>query len=64
MSYSVIEDVFGISKESAYKFFNKTIRLIVTFFYDEYVTLPVTDSEWEMELRGFIENYGFPCFEA
>ena len=26
--------------------------------------MPRTDDEWEEELRGFIENYGFPCVGA
>ena len=64
VTYSVIEDVFGISKESGCHFFNKVVRLIVSNFYDEYVKLPDTDEEWETEIRGFIENYGFPCVGA
>ena len=30
----------------------------------EYVKLPETDDEWEAEVRGFIENYGFPALGA
>ena len=30
VTYTVLEDVFGISKESGCVFFNKVIRLIVT----------------------------------
>ena len=61
VTYTVLEDVFGISKESGCVFFNKVIRLIVAFFYDEYVKLPETDEQWEVEVWGFIENYGFPA---
>ena len=32
--------------------------------YDEYVHLPSTEEEWEEILRGFIENYEFPCVAA
>ena len=68
MSYSVLEDVFGVSRESACitscKFFNNVTRLIVAEFYDAFVKLPETDEEWEAELRGFIKNYGFPCVGA
>ena len=64
VTYNVLEDVFGISKEAGCSFFNKTVRLIVSHFYDEYVKLPETDEEWESELRGFIENYGFPTVGA
>ena len=60
VTYTVLEDIFGISKEAGCKFFNKTVRLIITHFYDEYVKLPETDEEREAEMRGFIENYGFP----
>ena len=50
VTYTVLEDVFGISKESGCVFFNKVIRLIVAFFYDEYVKLPETDEQWEVEV--------------
>ena len=26
--------------------------------------MPETDDEWEAEVRGFLENYEFPCFGA
>ena len=41
--------------------FSKVIHLIVAYFYDEYVKLPETDEQWEVEVRGFLENYGFPA---
>ena len=55
---------FGVSRESACKFFNNVTRLIVAECYNAFVKLPETDEEWEAELRGFIENYGFPCVGA
>ena len=61
---TVLEDVFGISKESGCVFFNKVIRLIVAYFYNEYVKLPETGEQWEVEIRRFIENYGFPAVGA
>ena len=64
VTYTVLADVFGISKESECVFLNKVIRLTVAFFYDEYVKLPETDEEWEVEVCGFIENYGFPAVGA
>ena len=64
VTYTVLEDVLGISKESGCVFFNKVIRLIVAYFYDEYVKLPETDEQWEVEVRGFIGNYGFPAVGA
>ena len=45
VTYTVLEDVFGISKDSGCVFFNKVIRLIVTYFYNEYVKLPETDGQ-------------------
>ena len=50
VTYTVLAEVFGISKESGCVFFNKVIRLIVAFFYDEYVKLPETDEQWEVEV--------------
>ena len=50
VTYTVLEDVLGISKESGCVFFNKVIRLIVAYFYDEYVKLPETDEQWEVEI--------------
>ena len=44
--------------------FNEVCRVLVAKFYDRYVYLPRTDDEWEAELRGFLENYGFPCVGA
>ena len=64
VTYTVLEDVFGISKESECVFFNKVIRLIVAYFYDKYVKLPETDEQWEVEVHGFIEIYGFPAVGA
>ena len=59
VTYTVLEDVFGISKESGCVFFSKVIRLIVAYFYDKHVNFPETDQQWEVEVRGFIENYSF-----
>ena len=55
VTYTVLEDVFGISKESGCMFFNKVIRLIVAYIYDEYVKLPETDDEWEAEDRDLLK---------
>ena len=59
VTYTIFEDVFGISKELGCVFFNKVIRLIVAYFYEEYVKLPETDEQWEVEVCGFIENCSF-----
>ena len=64
VSFHTIGDLFGISKELACTIFNKTSRAIVFHLYDEFVKLPTTEDEWQEELKGFIENYGFPCVAA
>ena len=64
VTYTVLEDVFGISEELGCIFFNKVIRLIVAYFYDKYVKLPETDEQWEVEVCRFTENYGFPAVVA
>ena len=60
-SFITAGDLFGIAPCTACKIFNEVIRLIVLVFYDEYVTLPFTEQEWEAELTAFLEDYGFPC---
>ena len=62
--YTILDDVFGISKESGCIFFNKVIRLIVAYFYNKYVKLPETDKHWKVEVRRFIENCSFPAVGA
>ena len=37
---------------------------MVVSLYDRYVRLPTTDEEWQNEIRGFLENYEFPCVGA
>ena len=53
-----------LKSQSGCILFNKIVRLIVASFYDEYVRLPETNEAWEAEVRGFMENYGFPCVGA
>ena len=64
VSFDTIGDLFGISKELACTIFNKTSRAIVYHLYDEFVKLPATEDEWQEEMKGFLENYGFPCSAA
>ena len=63
-SYNTAGDLFGVASCTACKIFNEVIRLIVLVFYDEYVTLPATEQEWEAELTAFLKDYGFPCVGA
>ena len=44
--------------------FTKVIRVLINEMYDEFVRMPQTDDEWKTELKGFIENYEFPCIGA
>ena len=32
--------------------------------YDRYVCFPTADEEWQNEIRGFLDNYEFPCVGA
>ena len=63
-TYSTLPDLFGVSVSAASKFFNKICRLMVVSLYDRYVRLSTTGKEWQNEIRGFLENYEFPCVGA
>ena len=63
-TFTVLEDLFGESLENCCVIFNKVCRVLVSKMYGQYVKLPETDDEWEMELKGFLENYEFPCIGA
>ena len=38
--------------------------MIVANIYDTHIKLPPTYSEWEAEIRGYLENYEFSCIGA
>ena len=61
-TYSTLSDLFGVYVSAAGKFFIKICRLMIP--YDRYVRLPTTNEEWQNEIRGFLENYEFPCVGA
>ena len=63
-TYLTLSDLFGLSVSEANKVFNKVCRVLVAKFYDRFIYLPSTDAEWEAEVRGFLENYEFPCAGA
>ena len=63
-TYCTLSDLLGVSVSAASKFFSKIDRLMVVSLYDRYVRLPTTDEEWQNEIRGFLENYEFPCVGA
>ena len=63
-TYSTLSDLFGVSVSAASKFFNKICRLMVISLYDRYACLPTNDEEWQNEIRGFLENYEFPCDDS
>ena len=63
-SFSIVGDLFGVSESLADKTFNHVVLLLVARLYDVFVKLPLTGEEWELELRGFTENYEFPCVGA
>ena len=63
-TFTVIGDVFGISESLATQTFNHVIRELVVNLFDEYAKMPSTEQEWINEIKGFIENYEFPCIGA
>ena len=50
--------LFAVSESLASITFNKIVCILVVTMYDDYGKLPSS------QLRGFIENYEFPCFGA
>ena len=63
-SYATLSGVFEVSVSSAGMFFYKICKVVVADLYDTNVKLPTTDSEWEAEIRGLLENYEFPSIGA
>ena len=59
VSYSTLSELFGVSISLASETFNKVCRVLVAASYDQYVTLPKTDEEWESEAKGFTKFLGF-----
>ena len=64
VSYSALSQLFDVLISLANETFNKVCRVLVAASYDQYATLPKTDEEWDSEMKGFIENYEFPCVGA
>ena len=63
-TFTVIGDVFGISESFASQTFNQIVGDLVVNLFHEYVKMPSTEQEWINEIKGFIENYEFPCIGA
>ena len=63
-SLSTLSDLFGVSHALAVETYNHAVRELSLRLYKRYVCTPRTDDECEEKLRGFIENYGFPCVGA
>ena len=63
-TFTVIRDVFGISKYLATQSFNHVVRELVLIIFDEYVKMPSTEQEWLNEIKSFIENHESPCIGA
>ena len=63
-TFTVIDDIFGISASLATQTFNHVVRELVVNLFNEYVKIPSTEHEWINEIKGFIENYEFPCIGA
>ena len=64
-SFLTLEHLFGWSIATCEKVSNVCCSVLVRRLYDQYVRLPGTDDEWNRaSLKGFIENYEFPCVGA
>ena len=63
-SFTTLSQLFGVSISLASVTFNKVCRVLAATLYNRYVKLPQTDEEWKAELKGFLENYEFPCMGA
>ena len=64
VSFLVVGDLFGISKSLAIKTFNHVVRELVIHLYNGYIKLPTREGGLVTKLKGFIENYEFPCIGA
>ena len=60
-SFTTLSQLFGVSISLASVTFNKVCRVLVATLYNRFVKLTRTDEEWEVELKGFSENYDFSC---
>ena len=63
-SFITLSQLFGVSISLASVTINKVCPVLVVTLCNRYVKLPRTDEEWEAELKGFLENYEFPCVGA
>ena len=63
-TYPVVADIFDVSEPIACHIFNHVCQILAARLYNENVYMPSSDKEWQTELRGFIENYEFPCVGA
>ena len=60
-SFTVLNEIFGISKSLPVDIFDHDTREFVTNLYNGFVKLPTTENEWVKETIEFIENYEFSC---
>ena len=63
-SYLTVGDLFGIAAPTAYCIFMDVCKVLVHIFYDRMVYMPRRAEEWSHKLKGFIENWEFPCIGA
>ena len=63
-TFLTVGDLFGIAAPTAYCIFMDICKVLVKVLYDQFVCMPRTAEEWSHELKGFIENWEFPCVGA
>ena len=62
--YPVVANIFVVSKSLTCQVFNHLCRILVARLYNKNVYMPSSGEKWQVELRGFIKNYEFPCAGA
>ena len=63
-TFTVVGDVFEIFESLATQTSNHVVRELVANLFDKYVKMSLTEQEWINQIKGFIENYEFPCIGA
>ena len=63
-SFTTLSQLLGVSISLSSVTFDKVCLILVATLWNRYVKLPWIDKEWEAKLKGFLENYDFPCADA
>ena len=64
VTYLTVGDLFGVAAPTAFCIFMDVCKVLVNTLYDRFIYMPRTTEEWTQELKGFLENWEFPCVGA